>query len=140
MRSGLRAVVEPSTGDGRHAGSELDATGSALITGIEVVGGATRVRCRRGDRPLVVIVPVEPDRRRARSLQGAMRRIDLVRMVVARSGAVTCTIRAVGHRRPVIRHVPLATALGLGQEGIQMVVSVTGLAAGRRDADPGGPA
>jgi hypothetical protein len=34
----------------------------------------------------------------------------------------------------------LLPALGLGQEGIQMVVSVTGLAAGRRDADPGGPA
>ncbi len=64
-----------------------------------------------------------PDVERARAWYGTMRRVHQVDICVD-DDRVRCTVQGLGHRHPVIRRVPLAVALGMGQIGDPLYVMV----------------
>ncbi len=51
-----------------------------------------------------------------------MRRIRWVRIVLHDDGTAVCHVAGTGHRLPLVRRVPLATALSLSAEGVPCVV------------------
>ena len=50
-----------------------------------------------------------------------MRRVDWIR-IVCDGGGCTCQMYGIGHRLPVVKSVPLATALNLAAEGVPVLI------------------
>ncbi len=51
-----------------------------------------------------------------------MRRVRWVRVVLDPDGQTVCHAMGTGHRLPIVRRIPLATALNLAAHGIPCVV------------------
>jgi hypothetical protein len=51
-----------------------------------------------------------------------MRRVRWVRVLVKGDGEAVCHVMGTGHRLPIVRRVPLATALELAAEGVPCVI------------------
>ena len=50
-----------------------------------------------------------------------MRRVDWIR-VVCEGSERTCQVYGIGHRLPVVKSVPLTTALNLAAEGVPLLI------------------
>ena len=75
--------------------------------------------CCCGHKEVAVDAIADVDR--AKNWHGAIRRIHRVDICVDDS-RVSCTVQGMGHRLPVIRRVPLAVALGMGEMGDPLFV------------------
>jgi hypothetical protein len=109
-----------------ETGPAVAGAGALPVAGMAVMGGHTRLRAHRTGRPLWVTVPARPDVGQARRLRRVMRRISRVVLAIEHE-RVSCTIEAVGHRLPLTRPVSLGTALGLGLQGVPVLLRVDGI-------------
>jgi hypothetical protein len=66
-----------------------------------------------------------------------LRRVSWVRVDVDADGAVRCQLAGIGHRRPVVRRLPLRTAAALAAAGVPLVVRHEGRAPSH-EGDPDG--
>ena len=73
--------------------------------------------------PKEVALDAIPDVARARDWHATLRRVHRVDICVD-PNRVSCTVKGLGHRLPVIRRVPLAVALGMGEIGDPLFVLV----------------